>query len=1173
MSSQSSYEGFESFGLTKLAVKNHKTVFLLIALVIFGGIYSYTHMTREAFPEVEIPTIMVTVPYPGNSPEIIKDKIILPFEKKLNKLRDIKKIESTAQQDLAMVMIEFEVDVDPDEAKKRVEDALDEARSEKSFAQDLPVEPTIMRMDINEMPVIHVNLSGHYPKSYLKTLAERIKDDLEGLPEISEVQIRGVQDQKLKIQIRRYDAEDKGVSFGDIERTLRNENLTIGAGNVTIDGINHFVIVDGKLRRPEEIAQLIVKHERGKNIYLWEVADVEFGDVDTTSYARQMGEPVVMLDIKKRSGANIIRTIDKVKEYIRNQRGNGIPEDISISYTNDLSKAIRSQLHNLENSIISGMILVIGVLMLFLGLRNALYVGLAIPMSMFISFILLYVSGITLNMMVLFSLVMALGMLVDNAIVVVENIYRLVDKYKMPRKEASIYGVGEVAIPIMASTVTTLAAFLPLMFWPGIMGEFMFYLPLTLMIVLGASLFVAVVINPTLTAYTMKIEEQMPDTVRMWKRVIGLVLIGLALRMMGWRMLGHFLWFVALGWILWVYVFSRISMRLRTRWMPALERLYRHFIQKTLRGYRPLWMTLGTFGLLFVAIGLFVSFPPRVLFLPNVEPNFFTVYIEHPEGTDIRKTDETSKAVYGIIREVLHRHGWDTVRYLRRDADGVVIDTIPLVSTIIEQVGKGISDDVRRPSFGETPHKALITVSFCEFEYRKGHSTFDIMKAVEDTLLQWPYADVNIYVIKEPFGPPQERPVQIELSGGEDYLTLVRTAEELIHFLDKHPVPGVQKMRAEVGLSKPEIRIHLNRTFLQSLDMSTGQVASTIRTALFGKDVSMYERGEDSYDINLRFAKNYREDLEDVLNHRVMFMNKRGQHISVPIAAVVDSVETRYTYSALKRLDLVNTVRLYSEVEAGYNENEVIDRVRERVREFEETPAGVKMRDHGIQYKFTGKLKQQREEMGFLSMALFIAVALILLILVTQFNSYFTPLIVMSSVLLSMIGVLLGLIAFGDEFVVVMTMIGIISLAGIVVNNAIVLIDYTNLLRRRRKAELHIAPHELLPIREIKNTIIEGGATRLRPVLLTAITTVLGLLPLALGVNIDFFDLLESGNPHFYVGGESSAFFGPMSWAIIYGLSFSTFLTLVIVPSMYYLAVRAKLVIYRWMGWQLPEDM
>jgi len=613
MSPQGRYEGFDTFGLTKLAVKNHKTVFLLIALVIFGGIYSYTHMTREAFPEVEIPTIMVTVPYPGNSPEIIKDKIILPFEKKLNKLRDIKKIESTAQQDLAMVMIEFEVDVDPDEAKKRVEDALDEARSEKSFAQDLPVEPTIMRMDINEMPVIHVNLSGHYPKSYLKTLAE-----------ISEVKIRGVQDQKLKIQIRRYDAEDKGVSFSDIERTLRNENLTIGAGNITIDGINHFVIVDGKLRRPEEIAQLIVKHERGKNIYLWEVADVEFGDVDTTSYARQMGEPVVMLDIKKRSGANIIRTIDEVKEYIRRQKGKLIPEDIIISYTNDLSKAIRSQLHNLENSIISGVILVIGVLMLFLGLRNALYVGLAIPMSMFISFILLYLSGITLNMMVLFSLVMALGMLVDNAIVVVENIYRLVDTFGMPRKEASIYGVAEVALPIMASTVTTLAAFLPLMFWPGIMGEFMFYLPLTLMIVLGASLFVALVINPTLTAYTMRLEEHMPDAVRMWKRILGLVLVGLALRMMGWRMLGHFLWFVALGWVLWVWVFSWISRRLRTRWMPTLERWYRHFIQRTLRGYRPLWMTMGTFGLLFVAIGLFVVFPPRVSFLPNVEPNFFS---------------------------------------------------------------------------------------------------------------------------------------------------------------------------------------------------------------------------------------------------------------------------------------------------------------------------------------------------------------------------------------------------------------------------------------------------------------------------------------------------------------------------------------------------------------------
>lgn len=1237
---------FKDFSLSTAAIKNSKTVYLILAIILIGGAIAYSSMARESFPEIQIPRIYVNIPYPGNSPEIITDKIVKPLEKELNKLKGVKKIKSTAIQDFGIVDIEFESDVTPEEAKDRVEEALSDARSDKSFAQDLPVEPTIAKVDVSDMPIVNVNLSGNYPVQYLKDRAELLKDRFESISEVNSADIRGTQEQKLKVELRKYDAEAKGVSFRDVEQAIKNDNLTIGAGNLNIDGIDHFVIIDGKFKNSEELLNLIVKHEGQNDVFLYEVADVSFGDADVTSYARQNGKSVVMIDIKKRSGENIIKAIDKVKTIVNEAKLKGeLPEDLKVIFTNDQSSKIRSQVSNLENSIIFGMLLVIGVLLFFLGLRNALFVGIAIPLSMFMSMIFLDASGVTLNIMVLFSLVLALGMLVDNGIVVVENVYRLMDEEGMNGIDAAKYGVGEVAWPIIASTATTLAVFVPLALWPGTMGQFMQYLPITLMIVLGSSLFVALVINPVLTSVIMKLQEENKsfnpkETVFL---IIGLILaLGFSMlsehsdnkvyAVLGNVFFGGILLFAPIRYmfysnettykyavvpgsiiVLFSFLFygmvSILSGNLLltigvlillnkfyfipvTDWfqnkvLPKLEDYYRNGLQFILQGRRALWVFIGTFALLFLSFFLVVKFPPKVLFFPENEPNYLNVFIEHPAGTEISVTNQTTKEVKQVIDAVLNKKrtgklNGETTEYTYASAKKVVhekdekgrdyIDTVYFVESILEQVGKGTADNKLGPSFGETPHKARITVSFCEFENRQGLRPSLVMKELQDTLRNWSYADVKVIVDKEKNGPPQEPPVNIEIWGAEDYKNTIIGAELVRNYLSDKNVKGVQELSSDVKLNKAEIKIDLNRTFLRSTGMSTGQVASSIRTALFGKDISTYETADEVYDLNLRLGKAFRGGIDDLLDQKIIFMNKRGQKMSIPIRSVVNDLAVNYTNSSIKRTNQIPLVTVYSDVEQGANANEVVDTLKKEMKHFAETPEGQKFKELGLNYRFSGQMDEQAKEMEFLTSALLIAVFLILLIIIAQFNSYSTPLIILISVLLSLVGVFLGIVISRDDFVILMTMIGIISLAGIVVNNVIVLIDYTNLIRQRRRAELGLSPTDLLPIEEIKTAIVQGGKTRLRPVLLTAITTILGLIPLAVGMNIDFFSFYTDLDAKLFFGGDNALFFGPMSWTIIYGLTFSTFLTLVVVPAMYYLLYVFKVWLYKKLNWELRFD-
>jgi len=1161
----------KEFGLSTLSVNNRKTVFLILLIIVLGGLASYISMPRESFPEVQIPEIYVGVPYPGNSPEIIQDKIIRPIENEINTIKNVDEINSTAIQGYASIQVKFDFVIGPDEAKELVDNAVKEARSDKEFPQDLPAEPTIEKMDITQFPVVNINLSGNYPVDKLNAKAELLEEEIESIESVSEVSIRGVQQQKLNIEIRRDDAEAKRVSFGDIERAIREGHMNMGAGNLSIDGVDQAVIVGEKFKKVHQFDSLVVKSEEGNSVHLHEVADLYFGDSDTTSYARQNGNPVVMLDVQKRGGENLLEALDKVKRKVTDLiELKVLPKDIEISYTNDQSIQIRDQVSNLENSIIFGVILVVLVLLFFLGARNALFVGIAIPLSMFMSFALLNMFGVTLNIMVLFSSVLALGMLVDNGIVVVENIYRWMDE-GYSGIEAAKKGVGEVAWPIIASTATTLAAFVPLALWPGIMGEFMQYLPITLMIVLGSSLFVALVINPVLTAVAMKVDSKKPKAKR--ALIIGAsgIGIGLLLQMMdvvGWGNL-----FLLIGGIT---VFNLIVLSPGTRFfqhriLPYLERRYFNFLAKSLKRWRPAWVLLGTFGLLILSFAMVRVLPPKILFFPENQPQYINVFIEHPVGTEITRTNETTLKAKKIVDKV-------TAEFFAKElAQGRdTADQGKFIESIIEQVGEGTSDPMAGPQFGTTPHKGRITISFAEFKNRNGRKTSDYKKMLDAAVKNAPFsADVKLVADKNQEGPPQEPPVNIEITGqpGLPYIELLHKAESVKKHLELYPVDGVAKLKLNVETGKAELPIIVDKEKANAAGVSTGQVAQSLRTSLFGKDIAMFKKGDKNYDVALRFGKEFRGDIDALLDQKIIFMNNRGKKLSIPIRSVVRAPKKHITYGSVKRKNMKDMITITSSVLEGANPTEVVEKMKKELSRFLNSAAGTEFAGDGFAAKFTGQMEQQAKEMSFLSTALLIAVFLILLIIVTQFNSFSAPAIILLSVILSLTGVFLGLVIFRQDFVIIMTMIGIISLAGIVVNNAIVLIDYTNLLRKQRKEQLGLAETEQLSVDEVKQAIIKGGQTRLRPVLLTAITTILGLFPLATGLNIDFVSWFATNDPKIFVGGDNVIFFGPMSWTIIYGLTFATFLTLVVVPVTYYLLFRLKRWVFKLGGWTLRSGI
>ncbi|MDF2157075.1 efflux RND transporter permease subunit [Algoriphagus sp. CAU 1675] len=1122
MAEQSNNKVIREFGLSSFSVDNSTSVIILTLIITVLGLGAYRTMPKESFPEVVIPTVYVGTPYPGNSPVDMENLITRPIEKELKGLNDVKDIKSTSVQDFSSIVITFSPGVEITKAIQDVKDAVDQAKSE--LPTDLDQDPSVLEINTSDFPIMNVNLTGNYSEAELKKFGEYLEDEIEKLPEISKADLAGTVEREIQINADPYKMEAVGVSFSDISGAVQAENVTISGGNIRAGDYQSTLRIDGEFSNPLDLLDIIVKTDNNKIVYLRDVAEVKDTYKDRSSYARNKNLPVVTINVVKRSGENLLDAADKIKAIIDETQANRFPKDLEVTITNDQSKSTRTQVSDLENSIIFGIILVVLVLMFFMGFRNALFVGSAIPLSMFISFLILNAFGITLNLMVLFSLILALGMLVDNGIVVVENIYRLMSEGKSPLRAAK-EGVGEVAWPIITSTATTLGAFLPLAFWQDTIGEFMKYLPITLIIVLSSSLFVALVINPVMTSMFMKVEDV--NKVKPKKKPIivsGIFLVLSAIfYLTGLTAMGSLALVASVLTLFNVFVLRKAIAWFQIVLLSKLEDIYERTLKFALNGSRPFWFFGGIFLVLIGSAGLLAIRSPKVLLFPDNKPQLINVYVEFPMGADIEATNAFVDDMEDEMMEVLEPYN-------------------KIIESVITQVGEGTSDPTEGSTNEATPHKAKITIGFVDYIDRQGVNTNlameDIRKLVEK------YPGVLITVGKQRNGPPVGNPINIEFVS-EDYEQLIAFVNRTKEFLDQKNIEGVEELKTDLSLGSPEVVVDIDREKARRFGLSTSTIATELRTALFGMEVSKYKEGEDDYPIQLRLAEDYRYDINTLVNKKIGFRDKFGEKREVPISAVAD-IHYGSTYGSVKRKDMEKAVTIYSNVLDGYNPTEINQKIQDLLADYQIPD--------GITVKFTGEQEEQAKSMAFLVNALLIAVSLIFLIIVAQFNSIITPLIIMASVVLSTIGVFLGLVIFNMDFVVIMTGIGIISLAGVVVNNAIVLIDYTNLVRSRRRKELGIEEGGFLEYNDLLSSIIEAGKTRLRPVLLTAITTVLGLIPLAIGMNVNFGTLLSQFDPQFYVGGDNAEFWGPMAWTVIFGLTFATFLTLVIVPVMYLLA-------------------
>ncbi|MFK7807614.1 MAG: efflux RND transporter permease subunit [Saprospiraceae bacterium] len=1131
------------FSITSLAVDNRTSIFLFTFMILLFGVGSYTSMPKEAYPEIPWPKKYVNTIYFGNSASDIESLITRPLEKEITSISGIKKVTSQSMQDYSVIIAEFNSDIDSDVAVQKLKDAVDKAKSE--LPDDLKTDPEVVDINMAELPVMTINLSGPFSNDELNGYAEYLKDEIKDLREISEVDLKGVMDKEIAIEVDLPKMESMQVSFNDIENAVRGENITMSGGEIVADDFRRTIRIVGELKTIPQFENLIVKSENQQPIFLKDIAKVSFGFQDQTSIARADMESVISLDIIKKKGENLLSASDKIKIAVEDAKRNAFPENLNVNVFNDQSEQTRMMVANLQNSIISGVILVVIVLLFFLGIRNSLFVGVAIPLSMLMGILILNVIGYSLNMVVLFSLILALGMLVDNAIVVVENVYRYMQNgYKSV--DAAKFGTGEVALPIIASTATTLAAFVPLAFWPGLMGQFMRYLPITLIIVLTSSLFVALIINPVFTSALMQLDEKAESAeVRRRKVRNILILFVAALAIASGAHVAEEFWLrnilgmVAIISVVNFFVLRPASFYFQNKVLPLLEKGYNAFISFALKKYNPLLFFGGTVGLLFFTFMLLGANMPKVILFPEADPLYVNAFVELPMGTDIKNTDEILSKVETKVMEVIEPYD-------------------EIVEAVLTQIGENTSDPNGEQEFGASPHKARLTVSFVPSEDRVhiGKSSRDAMEDIREGLKDL-VPGVQIVVDQNQDGPPTGKDLNIEIIG-DDVNTLATTSEELVSYLESKNIPGIEELKKDVNIGKPELLVNIDREAAQRFGISTFAIADAIRTAVFGKEISKYKDEEDDYPITLRLAPAYRYSVSDILNQRITFRSPSNGRISqVPIGTVAD-VRYSSTYSSIKRKDQERVVTVYSNVTKDYTPDEVLVEVRDAINDFQ-LPEGYKI-------SFTGQAEQQQEEMDFLITALGLAIFGILLIIVAQFNSLISPIIILMSVLFSTIGVFLGYVFTGMNIEIVMTGVGIISLAGIVVNNAIVLIDYVNLLIKRKRVEAGYESMSSMPKEMVKAAIIEGGGTRLRPVLLTAITTVLGLIPLAIGFNIDFYTLITDLNPNIYIGGDNAAFWGTMAWTVIYGLVFATFLTLVVVPVMYWLAYRGQSAFSRMLG-------
>ena len=1066
--------------ISDIAIKNRTSV-LVLALIILGiGIYSYMVLPRESDPDITIPFVFVSTDYRGVSATDIETSITIKIEKKLKGLDKVKNISSVSSQGLSQINIEFLPGTDIDEVLTKVKDKVDEAKND--LPSDLENDPSVFEVNISEMPIVVYSLAGTSGPRVLKEIADDLKDDIEAVPGVLEVDVTGGQEREIRIEVDPDKLAYYRIPITSLQQAVTSENQNTSGGAITLGDGRYQLKIPGEFETPEEILSLVVATHSGNPIYLKDVATVVDGIKEEASRSRLNGVDAVNISVKKRVGENIIFISDKVDVIIA-EAEKTFPKNTSITKLMNKSKDIRMMVADLENNIISGLILVVAVLFVALGFRNALLVGLAIPFSMFLSFSVLHAMGYTLNMIVLFSLTLALGMLVDNAIVIIENTYRYMQQ-GVPRVEAAMKATGEVAWPVIGSTLTTLAAFFPMIFWPGIMGEFMKYLPITLIVTLSSSLFVAMIINPALCAFFMQVKTKINGEPLTAKEIEDQGEQPIEIK----------------GIVLKFYI-------------KLLNSALNHKIT----------VLTGSFVVLILLIQIWflkIGIEKPLEFFPSIDPISVYVNIDPPEGADLDYIDRIVKKVEIAIT------GNQTLDYKKalnfqehENSDGTKfmapsnINNIEHIYTRVVQNSSGSVFDSNLPNH--------IGIQFIAFENRKS-PTKDDLEELRNRVKN--IAGVKITVDQQQEGPPTGPPINIEISGN-NFEVLGKIAEKLGKIVEN--IPHVKDVRNDYQGGLPSVQVKIDRQKTALFGLTTSAIGNALKTAYNGLDVSTYYEGDDDYDIVVKLAESDRQ-VADVL-HKLLIPTPTGE--IVPLTTLA-SIEYAGTIGNIVRKNHERVVTVKANVDESKTTGPIARMHAQELLKEMKLPVGYK-------YKFTGEDETQKESEEFLSKAFLIAVFLIFLILVTLFNSIIQPVIILTSVVLSLGGAFLGLAVINSPFGVIMTGVGIISLAGVVVNNAIVLIDYTNKLRDNGMG--------------IREAVVAAGATRLRPVILTAVTTILGLLPMVTGISYDFHVMALS------LSSESSQWWRSMAIVVIFGLMIATILTLVVVPTLYALIENAKL--------------
>lgn len=1045
--------------LSNLAVDNKVTVYILVALLTLFGVSSYSSLPREAAPDITIPLVIVSVPYVGVSPTDVEGLVTQPLEKELKSLKDVKEISSSSKEGLSTIRIEFETGIDIDEALRRVRDKVNQTKPK------LPseiLEPLINEINFSEFPIMYVVLGGDLGLARLKKIAEDLQDRIEAVPGTLSADITGDLEPEVQILCDVYRLKGYQIGFGDVIDAIRSENITIPGGSINNTITDYSIRVPGEYKNPKPIEDIIVKMRHGRPIYIRDVAEVRYAFEDRQTYSRLNDKPVVTLSVRKRAGENLIQIADEVKAIIEEERPS-FPAGLEVSITNDASKEIKRMVFELENSMMTGMFLVVVCLFMFFGLKNSFLISTAIPLSMFTGFVVLSAMGITLNFVVLFALVLVLGILVDDAIVVIENIYRHQQEYGKTPIQAAKDGTAEVAVPVATSTITTISGFVPMLFWPGVVGDFMSYLPLTLIITMTASLFTAFVISPVQGAQFIDYHKEIAD-VRHAVRHGGL-----------WRRYNPFT--VLYHWV-------------DHRFFPTMQTQYVHTLRWTLAHK---WKTVILSGVGLIGMtALFVVFNKGVEFFPETQPNRVVVNVAMPPGTPLDVTNGITTLLEERVRQIPGK----------TDIEFRVTNV-------------GTSEDPFDFGGRGTPNKSQISINFFERTERL-QNTFGTMEEIREAAGHVPGAEIKVQ--SEEMGPPVGAAISIELSG-EDFKALAALSIQIQDAI--RGIEGLVDLKDDYDQGRPEIEVVVDREKAALLEISTGQVGSVVRTAISGAEASKFRIGEDEHKITVRLREEQRQSPKDIENLSITFINRQGRLMSVPLVSVADVIHTS-GITNIRRKDLKRVVTITADAQ-GRLSSDVLHDVKERLQSFP-LPGGYKL-------DYTGENKEQDKASAFLAKAMIVTILLIFMVVVSEFNSVLVPFVIMISVPLSLIGVFMGLLVTQTPFGIIMTGVGVVSLAGIVVRNAIVLLDFSKHLRERG-----------MPLDE---ALMEAGRTRLRPVLLTAAATILGIIPLATGVDFDW------RNFHLVTGAESSDFWRPLGVAIIFGLSVSTFLTLVIVPTTY----------------------